>query len=750
MSIARLSSQRNAMTQQLNISNAPRLRELLTDHEPVWLWDVGNGTILWANRAGVAFWGELDLVKLREKRFDHAMPGLARLRQLSRQDQLQQGCNEKLLFWTTQGSRSVDCHCQYFKLENGLSGLLLRANSTTKKSSSKAASSCKISDKARPKALLENPPSHNGQMSKSNNRGNGSTALSVEDREALQEIARMMQGSEPVAYGDPTQFSTHQQSFNDLEKNAGPFKPASNGMAINGAATNGAVSEEAFFFEFVEAVPAALAIHENGGLTSANKNFLYALGFGSLKELKENGGLNRLLKEDGQPLFGKPHKLQEADVSDTQNIVVRTKSSRRIRMIATQKDLPFSQKNQHILLLSPAYAKRTGRNNARSDHVRLFDILEQATDGFVILNEGGKILEASPQAQLFLSPSQQNLTNLALENFIAEKDREKFADTLKQLASLPLAHTDVLEMNIEIQQRDRDNEDGEAFTSAALTIGCFQESASGHFWVTFLNRESLINQVTVGKAHSQTQPPKTPTEDLDKTAFLAKVSHEVRTPLNSIIGFSEIMKDERFGPIGNTKYLGYLSDIYESANHALSLINNLLDISKAEAGRFDLECTPVDINNIANHCMSIMQPQASHARVVMRASLAANLPYIHADERSLKQIFLNLFSNAIKFTEPGGQVVISTKEESSRGVVIRVRDTGIGMSEDDIAEAMQPFRQLETARPQQKTGTGLGLPLTKALVEANFGKFHLQSTLGKGTLIEMTFPLNLAESAKDI
>ena len=221
--------------------------------------------------------------------------------------------------------------------------------------------------------------------------------------------------------------------------------------------------------------------------------------------------------------------------------------------------------------------------------------------------------------------------------------------------------------------------------------------------------------------------------------FLAKVSHEVRTPLNSIIGFADLMREQRFGPLASARYRGYVNDIYESGIYALSLINDLLDISKLEAGKFELNFTAVDANEVILESVQAMQPQARQGRVVLRLSLADALPPILADRRSLKQILLNLISNAIKFTEARGQVVVASQVDAKGRTHLTVRDSGVGMSEDDIAQAMEPFGQLDTA-PRKQVGTGLGLPLTKALAEANRALFELESDPGRGTRIDIVFP----------
>jgi signal transduction histidine kinase len=225
-----------------------------------------------------------------------------------------------------------------------------------------------------------------------------------------------------------------------------------------------------------------------------------------------------------------------------------------------------------------------------------------------------------------------------------------------------------------------------------------------------------------------------------KSDFLAKISHEIRTPLNAIIGFSEVMMQERFGPIGNERYRQYLKDIHISGGHLVSLLNDLLDLSKIEAGKLELNFSDVDLNALTQQSVALMQPQANRERIIIRTSLGSTLPSVTADARSVSQILLNLLSNSIKFTGVGGQVIVSTARGDDGDVVLRVRDTGVGMSEQDLAVALEPFRQLATSARWGSGGTGLGLPLTKALAEANRASFRIKSEVNTGTLVEVAFP----------
>ena len=225
-----------------------------------------------------------------------------------------------------------------------------------------------------------------------------------------------------------------------------------------------------------------------------------------------------------------------------------------------------------------------------------------------------------------------------------------------------------------------------------------------------------------------------------KADFLAKVSHEIRTPLNAITGFAEVIMAERFGPIGNERYREYLKDIYGAGTHLVALLNDLLDLSKIETGRLDLTFVNVNLNDLIQQCVGIMQPQANRSRIIIRTALTPALHQVVADERSVRQIVLNLLANAIRFTGPGGQAIVSTAVSDGGEVIVRVRDTGVGMSEADVALALEPFRQTATSGSWGSGGTGLGLPLTKALAEANRAHFSIKSAPNAGTLVEITFP----------
>jgi signal transduction histidine kinase len=228
-------------------------------------------------------------------------------------------------------------------------------------------------------------------------------------------------------------------------------------------------------------------------------------------------------------------------------------------------------------------------------------------------------------------------------------------------------------------------------------------------------------------------------EGISKSQFLASMSHELRTPLNAIIGFSEILKDEILGPIGSERYRDYAASIHRSGAYLLGLVNELLDFSKLDAGKLELIDECLDVGKIVGDCIHLMEPQAHKAKVSVHAAPMAKRYQLKADERRLRQILLNLLSNAVKFTPAGGEVKI-TAAPNGQGLAISVADNGIGIAPEDIPRAMERFGQIDSVLSRKHDGTGLGLPLAKHLAELHGAAFAIESEVGVGTTVTITFP----------
>jgi signal transduction histidine kinase len=224
-----------------------------------------------------------------------------------------------------------------------------------------------------------------------------------------------------------------------------------------------------------------------------------------------------------------------------------------------------------------------------------------------------------------------------------------------------------------------------------------------------------------------------------KSEFLATMSHELRTPLNAIIGFSEFLMDETIRPSDPAKVTGYLKAIHESGHHLLAVINDILDHSKAEAGRLEVSEEDVNVEDTIAAALRVVAPRARSGGLEIAAAIEPGLPYLRGDSRLLRQILLNLLSNSIKFTPSGGRVEVAAGAEDS-GLAIRVRDTGIGMRAEDIPKAFEPFRQIDNRFIRKYQGTGLGLSLVKAMIEAHAGTIAVESAPGAGTTVTIRFP----------
>ena len=229
-----------------------------------------------------------------------------------------------------------------------------------------------------------------------------------------------------------------------------------------------------------------------------------------------------------------------------------------------------------------------------------------------------------------------------------------------------------------------------------------------------------------------------------KSEFLANMSHELRTPLNAIIGFSEIIKDQMFGQVGQPQYVEYAQDIYDSGQLLLSLINDILDMSKIEAGKRALHEAILNIDVVVQSVSRLVAARAKEGKVRLNLHVPRDLPALRGEEKAMKQILTNLLTNAIKFTSEGGSVTFSARMDDENHMILSVIDSGIGIAPDDIAIALTPFGQIESALSRKHQGSGLGLPLTKALVELHGGTLDLQSELGNGTMVTLTFPVERA------
>jgi two-component system cell cycle sensor histidine kinase PleC len=249
-----------------------------------------------------------------------------------------------------------------------------------------------------------------------------------------------------------------------------------------------------------------------------------------------------------------------------------------------------------------------------------------------------------------------------------------------------------------------------------------------------IEKSDLVDDLTEARAKAEAA-------NVAKSAFLATVSHELRTPLNAVIGFAQLLEAEVHGPLGHDKYREYLGHMNGSGVHLLNLIDELLDLSRAEAGHLLIrDEVAVDLAAELTHCVALMTARAEHRGIRLETSLPKNLPRLRADPQRLRQIVLNVLSNAVKFTPEDGLVELSATREPSGKLVLAVRDSGIGMSEGDLAVALEFFGRADNARSRATEGTGIGLPLTALLLEMHGGELEIDSQPDGGTLVNLRFP----------
>ncbi len=431
----------------------------------------------------------------------------------------------------------------------------------------------------------------------------------------------------------------------------------------------------------------------------ANRHLLDLTGFADEDALHAAGGMAHL--------FGST----PGNASGAEAVAMRTRAGATVPATARLQRIDWDGLPATLLTLQgEARSGAAGREDDERRELRA--ILETATDGVAVMDDECQVLSLNRAGEALFGRDRGEVIGKPFLDLFAAHDRDLARDYLEGVKS--------------DATRSLLNDGREFLVTAAqggpipvfMTLGRLGPSRDASVPAKPARYCALFRDLTHWKkVEGELGEARRTAERANalKSDFLAKVSHEVRTPLNAIIGFAEVMMEERFGPLGSERYKDYLRDIHGSGTHVMSLVNDLLDLSKIEAGRMELAPRTIDVNRIVSECVALMQPQASRERVIMRLSLAPNLPNITADERSLRQIALNLLSNAVKFNEPGGQVIVASQLTESGHVVLRIRDTGPGMSESDIAAALEPFRQLSRPSTSGVGGTGLGLPLTKAL-----------------------------------
>jgi len=543
-------------------------------------------------------------------------------------------------------------------------------------------------------------------------------ALSPGERSAFEELARELSARLKGSAGKNTAAPA------DLAREPAAAPPVSAPpRARNGDAARDLHEGRPIF----DRLPVGILVYRLNTLLYANRAFLDWTGYPSLEALTEAGGLDSLFIDTTAELAGGDAK------NGGRTLTINTVNGNPKPVEGRLFSVPWNNENALVLMISTqAVAEDRGKamslRRLENENDELKSILDTATDGVLVLDRGGRILSANRSAEALFGYEAADFAELGFGDLFAPESRRSVLDYLDRLAK----GSSLLDTGREAIGLVRQG----GLVPLYFTMG---RIAGGEKFCAVMRDITAWKRTEEELINAKQQAEKASTA---KSEFLAKISHEIRTPLNAIIGFSEVMMDERFGPVGNERYRQYLRDIHTSGGHLISLLNDLLDLSKIEAGKLELSFVSVNLNDLVQQCVAIMQQQANRERVIIRTSLPPSLPQIVADARSVRQIALNLLSNSIKFTGAGGQVIVATALNDDHEIVLRVRDTGPGMSEKELQTALEPFRQLATA--SRAGGSGLGLPISKALAEANHARFHITSQVDSGTLVEVAFPATRA------
>ncbi|WP_334361199.1 MULTISPECIES: PAS domain-containing sensor histidine kinase [unclassified Bradyrhizobium] len=509
----------------------------------------------------------------------------------------------------------------------------------------------------------------------------------------------------------------------------------------------------------LDLLPVGILIYRLDRLLYANPAFLTQMGYPNLHALEDAGGLDALYVEPGTSNTsstsdaGRPVTISASGPADADApssaaearlytiswdgdsalalIFSGTRHEGAAIAAAIAQAEPVSEPVSEPPVLKPDVSEPSDVGNANAEE--LAAILDTTAEGIVMFDAEGNIHAANRSAEALFGHDGDELARRNLTDLFAPESRH---GVFEYLAGIKASGVEsLLDHGREVLGRESKG----GIIPLSMTMGRTRPDGPNFFAV-------FRDLSPVKKTESELREARRLAERAAnaKADVLARISHEVRTPLNAIIGFSEVMIGERFGALGNERYLEYMKDIRASGERVIAIINDLLDLSRIETGKLDLAFTNQNLNELVESCVAVMQPQANRERIIIRTSLAHMLPPVIADARALRQITLNLIGNSIHLANAGGQVIVSTALSDFGEVMLRVRDTGHGLNDNEVAAALQPFRT--RAPSDHAESSAVSLSLTKALVEANRAKFQIKTGGRSGTLIEIVFPHTVARA----
>jgi PAS domain S-box-containing protein len=502
----------------------------------------------------------------------------------------------------------------------------------------------------------------------------------------------------------------------------------------------------------LDLLPTGILIYRLDRLLYANSAFLARMGYADIHELEDAGGLDALYVEPG---VSAASSTSQGGTPVTISATVANGETPLPTTNAHLHTIDWDGESAHALICALpqpapavaepviaatvaetvvaetivpepfAYAAEPEPAVGEAEAEDLAAILDTTAEGIVMFDAEGNIHACNRSAEALFGYDGTALLEQNLLTLFAPESQQIVVDYLESLKSQDIAS--LLDHGREVLGREKKG----GVIPLAMIMGRTRPDGPNFFAVFRDLSQSKAGESELAQARRLVHSAANAKADM-----LARISHEIRTPLNAIIGFAEVMISERFGALGNERYGEYMKDIRASGERVIAIIDDLLELSRIETGKLDLTFADLNLNDLVEACVTVMQPQANRERIIIRTSLAHALPQVTADARAMRQITMNLISNSIRLASAGGQVIVSTATTDRGEIALRIRDTGHGLSEREVAAAMEPFR---TPPPGDAADSAaLNLSLTKALVEANRARFNIKSA-GHGTLIEVVF-----------
>ena len=489
----------------------------------------------------------------------------------------------------------------------------------------------------------------------------------------------------------------------------------------------------------LDLLPVGVLIYRLDRLLYGNAAFLQRMGYASLHALEEAGGLDALYVEPGVSSAsstsdtGTPVTISTSQTSaedappagiDARLFTISWDDDSALALIFSGTSTQGANAAAAIAQAIPASPPpAVGHGHAEE----LGAILDTTAEGIVMFDAAGNINFCNRSAEALFGYDGTEFVRRNFTELFAPESQRVVKDYLESIRGTGVAS--LLDHRRDVLGRLSRG----SLIPLSMTMGRTQPGGLNFFAV-------FRDLSQVGKSESELREARRLADRAAsaKADMLARISHELRTPLNAIIGFAEVMIDERFGALGNERYVEYMKDIRASGERVIATIDDLLDLSRIETGKLDLAFANQNLNDTVESCVAVMQPQANRERIIIRTSLAHALPPVVADARALRQITLNLIGNSMHLANAGGQVIVSTALSDFGEVILRIRDSGQGLNDNEVAAAMEPFR-MQPPSDHASDSSGVVLSLTKALVEANRGQFHIKRGPRSGTLIEVVF-----------